>query len=174
MDLSRPSEASSRHCVIPGSDPRRNWQSLPSAGKVPDWNPGLLSHSQVRYHWTVSYPVCKVWYCSGKMCILPTKCFGHKTLFSFMGGEWRLGKLREIDAVLNSWELRRNRTGEQLSQLSVLPSNSYLRLMQPHLHLLHEILSNLSKLTTKMWCWLDIIRFPRDSCHQENVYFSKI
>jgi hypothetical protein len=172
MDVSRPSEASSRPFVIPASDPRRNWQSLPSAGKVPDWNPGLLRHSQVRYHWTVSYPVCKVWYCSGKMCILPTKCFGHKTLFFFYG--WRLRQLREIVAVLNSWELMRNRTGEQLAQLSVLRGNSYLRLMQPHLHLLYEILSNLSKFTTKMQCWLDIIRFPRDPCHQENVYFSKI
>ncbi len=51
MYLCRPSEASTRYCVIPGGYPPQDWQSLPCAGEELDSNPGLLICSQVRYHW---------------------------------------------------------------------------------------------------------------------------
>ncbi len=56
MYLCRPSEASSRYCVIPGGYPPQEWQSLPCAGEKLDLNPGLLICSQVRYHWATSPP----------------------------------------------------------------------------------------------------------------------
>ncbi len=52
MYLCRPSEASTRYCVIPGGYPPQDWQSLPCAGR----NPGLLICSQVHYHWATSPP----------------------------------------------------------------------------------------------------------------------
>ncbi len=33
MYLCRPSEASTRYCVIPGGNPPQDWQSLPCAGE---------------------------------------------------------------------------------------------------------------------------------------------
>jgi hypothetical protein len=54
--LCRPSEASTRYCVIPGGYPPQGWQSLPCAGEKLDLNPGLLICSQVRYHWATSPP----------------------------------------------------------------------------------------------------------------------
>ncbi len=56
MYLCRPSEASTRYCVIPGGYPPQDWQSLPCAGEELDSNPGLLICSQVRYHWATSPP----------------------------------------------------------------------------------------------------------------------
>jgi hypothetical protein len=47
--LRRPSEASTRYCVIPGGYPPQDWQSLPCAGEELDLNPGLMICSQVRY-----------------------------------------------------------------------------------------------------------------------------
>ncbi len=46
--LCRPSEASTRYCVIPGGYPPQDWQSLPCAGEELDSNPGLLICSQVQ------------------------------------------------------------------------------------------------------------------------------
>ncbi len=57
MYLCRPSEASTRYCVIPGGYPPQDWQSLPCAGEELDSNPGLLICSQVRYHWATSPPL---------------------------------------------------------------------------------------------------------------------
>ncbi len=48
--LCRPSEASTRYCAILGSNPPKEYQSLPCAGEKLDLNPGLLICSQVRYH----------------------------------------------------------------------------------------------------------------------------
>ncbi len=56
MYLCRPSEASTRYCVIPGGYPPQDWQSLPCAGEELDSNPGLLICSQVHYHWAPSPP----------------------------------------------------------------------------------------------------------------------
>ncbi len=46
MYLCRPSEASTRYCVIPGGYPPQDWQSLPCTGEELDLNPGLLICSQ--------------------------------------------------------------------------------------------------------------------------------
>ncbi len=56
MYLCRPSEASTRYCVIPGGYPPQDWQSLPCAGEELDSNSGLLICSQVCYHWSTSPP----------------------------------------------------------------------------------------------------------------------
>jgi hypothetical protein len=56
MYLCRPSEASTRYCVIPGGNPPQDWQSFPCAGEELDLNPGLLICSQVRYHWATFPP----------------------------------------------------------------------------------------------------------------------
>jgi hypothetical protein len=56
MYLCRPSEASTRYCVIPGGHPPQDWHSLPCAGEELDSNPGLLICSQVRYYWATSPP----------------------------------------------------------------------------------------------------------------------
>ncbi len=56
MYLCRPSEASTRYCVIPGGYPPQDWQSLPCAGEELDSNSGLLICSQVCYHWATSPP----------------------------------------------------------------------------------------------------------------------
>ncbi len=40
--LCRPSEANTQYCAVLGSNPPKDWQSLPCAGEKPDSNPGLL------------------------------------------------------------------------------------------------------------------------------------
>ncbi len=54
--LCRPSEASTRFCVIPSGYPPQDGQSLLCAGEELDSNPGLLICSQVRYHWATFPP----------------------------------------------------------------------------------------------------------------------
>ncbi len=85
MYLCRPSEASTRYCVIPGGYPPQDWQSLPCAGEELDSNPGLL-RIRTQDYWMVcillnlqykqlSSSNCSIYVCIAVWCIRNI-CYG--------------------------------------------------------------------------------------------------